>query len=318
MKDLGIGQFIYRNSLFLALAAAWTATLGSLYFSEVLGYVPCTLCWYQRILMYPLSIIIAVGLVRMDTQLAYYILPFSLFGQAISTYHYLLQKTTIFGAPTACSSSVPCTTAWINWMGFITIPFLAMSAFFFITILTLIAITSGQPEYNEKKSGPLWQVAGVIIVIVLIFVGMAQTRRSARALSLSELEGGDQTPITAPIPIDEANGQSSDGSAAGNVTVDANPAVLATGEKHFAESCAVCHGPDAAGAVNLGPSLVESDVILNTSEAEALAFIRQGVMLTDPSNTTGLVMPPSGGRPDYSDDEILAIIAYLRSLAAAP
>lgn len=317
MKDLGIGQFIYRNSFFLALAVAWTATIGSLYFSEVLGYIPCTLCWYQRILMYPLALIVAVGLVRMDSQLAYFILPFSLFGQGVATYHYLIQKTQIFGVPTACSSSVPCTSVWINWFGFITIPFLAMTAFFLITLLTLIGLTAGQPELNEKKGGPLWQVAAIIIVIVLIFGGMAQTRGSARALSLTELEGGDQTPITEPIPIDESNDQAADETAGDAAGATVDPAVFATGERLYAEACAVCHGADATGAPNLGPSLLESEVILNMEDAEALAFIRQGVMIDDLSNTTGLVMPPSGGRPDYSDEQILAIVAYLHALAAA-
>ena len=113
-------------ALYVALLAAWTAMLGSLYFSEVSGYLPCTLCWYQRILMYPLTGLIAFGILRRDWHLPFLVLPFSLLGQAISTYHYLLEKTTIFGAPTACREGISCTTPWINWFGFITIPFLAM------------------------------------------------------------------------------------------------------------------------------------------------------------------------------------------------
>jgi disulfide bond formation protein DsbB len=86
-------DWIDRRSLYLALLAAWVATLGSLYFSEVAGYVPCVLCWYQRILMYPLALVLAIGLLRRDPHLPVYVLPFSLTGLGIATYHYLLEKT---------------------------------------------------------------------------------------------------------------------------------------------------------------------------------------------------------------------------------
>ena len=69
-------RFLERNGLYLALIAASTAMFGSLYFSEVAGYLPCSLCWYQRILMYPLVAILSVGLVRRDQGLPYYVLPF--------------------------------------------------------------------------------------------------------------------------------------------------------------------------------------------------------------------------------------------------
>ena len=75
-----ISDWLNRNSMYIALVAAWIAMCGSLYFSEVAGYVPCLLCWYQRILMYPLALFIAIGLLRRDWQLPYYVLPFSVFG----------------------------------------------------------------------------------------------------------------------------------------------------------------------------------------------------------------------------------------------
>ena len=91
-----VSIWLNRNSMYIALVAAWIAMCGSLYFSEVKGYIPCTLCWYQRILMYPLTVIIAIGLLRRDWHLPYYILPLSIFGMCVSTYHYLLEKTDIF------------------------------------------------------------------------------------------------------------------------------------------------------------------------------------------------------------------------------
>jgi len=111
-----------RTSLIIALIVAWTATLGSLYFSEIRHFIPCTLCWYQRILMYPLSIILLVGIIRRDQGIAYYVLPFSSVGILVSTYHYLIQKTDLFSESTACVSGVPCTATGITWLGIVTIP----------------------------------------------------------------------------------------------------------------------------------------------------------------------------------------------------
>ena len=66
-----LSAWLDRTSLYMALLAAWVAMLGSLYFSEIAHYVPCVLCWYQRILMYPLALILAIGLLRRDRQLPF-------------------------------------------------------------------------------------------------------------------------------------------------------------------------------------------------------------------------------------------------------
>jgi disulfide bond formation protein DsbB/mono/diheme cytochrome c family protein len=292
MNGLGLGSLFSRSSLSIALLTAWVAMLGSLYFSNVLGYLPCDLCWYQRILMYPLAGILAIGMLRRDENLPYYILPFSLAGQGLSTYHYLLEKTQIFGAPTACLSGVPCTVAWINWYGFITIPFLAMSAFFIITVMSLIAITAGEPRYDERRGMPWFRVVAIIGLVALTFGAMTEQNRSTSTpLSLLERPGGEQTTVTAAA-----------------IAVD-----FSGGAKLYAEACAVCHGADARGVANLGNSLVDSPVITEYSDADALAFIRAGVDLSDPRNTTGQVMPASGGRPDLDDNELRAILDYLRN-----
>lgn len=81
-------------SRYVALLAACLAMGGSLFFSEVLGWIPCTLCWYQRILMYPLTVLLAVSIIRRDNGFHWYILPFSLVGASVSLYHYLLIKPT--------------------------------------------------------------------------------------------------------------------------------------------------------------------------------------------------------------------------------
>jgi disulfide bond formation protein DsbB len=134
---MGWNRFIKENGLHMSWIVAVVAMIGSLFFSEVMNYLPCKLCWYQRILMYPLVIILGIAAVRKDTRQVIYILPLSVWGMGISLYHYLMQKTSLFKeAATACGP-IPCDVDYINWMGFITIPFLALIAFTLITVIQL-------------------------------------------------------------------------------------------------------------------------------------------------------------------------------------
>ena len=116
--------------------AAWiialVATVGSLFFSEVMDLPPCVLCWYQRIAMYPLVLIIAVGIVLRDSRMKYYALPLSLSGLAIAIYHNLLYYKIIPDSITPCTQGISCTTVQIEWFGFITIPLMALTAFVII------------------------------------------------------------------------------------------------------------------------------------------------------------------------------------------
>jgi len=116
----------------MAFSVALAATLGSLYYSEIAGFVPCTLCWYQRILMYPLVAITLVGILRQDEGLPVYVLPLSVLGLGFSTYHYLIQMGVI-GHSGACKVGIPCDLRWVNYAGFITIPLMALTAFALIT-----------------------------------------------------------------------------------------------------------------------------------------------------------------------------------------
>ncbi|MGY4691650.1 disulfide oxidoreductase [Salibacterium sp. K-3] len=121
------------------LYAAWlvsaAAVLGSLYFSEGLGFEPCELCWYQRILMYPLVIVLGIAAYDHNTRIIRYVLPLSVIGVLISAYHYLMQKIPGFAPVEPCAEGVPCQGQYINMFGFITIPFLALLGFLLITIL---------------------------------------------------------------------------------------------------------------------------------------------------------------------------------------
>lgn len=132
-------SWILENGLSLAWAVALTATVGSLYFSEVVGFIPCNLCWYQRILMYPLVLLLGIAAVRKDWNQTLYVLPMCVVGLSISVYHYLLEKTTWFDTThgNVCGI-VPCDTLYINWFGFVTIPFLAGTAFIMIAVLSVM------------------------------------------------------------------------------------------------------------------------------------------------------------------------------------
>lgn len=122
-----------NKALLLGWVTAIIAVLGSLYFSEVLHYVPCTLCWYQRILMYPLAVFLGVAFYHQDTRVAHYVLPLSILGIIVSGYHIALQNVPALQKFEVCSAGVPCSQDYINMLGFITIPVLAFVAFVIIT-----------------------------------------------------------------------------------------------------------------------------------------------------------------------------------------
>ncbi|WP_337874683.1 disulfide oxidoreductase [Exiguobacterium sp.] len=128
-------SFFEKYGLYLAWLVALTATLGSLYFSEIREFVPCELCWIQRIFMYPLTIILGIAVFTDDRAVRKYVLPLTIIGGIVSLYHYLVQKVPGFAEIQPCAQGVPCSGQYINWFGFITIPFLALTAFTLITIL---------------------------------------------------------------------------------------------------------------------------------------------------------------------------------------
>jgi disulfide bond formation protein DsbB len=117
------------TGLFVVWIVSLVATLGSLFFSEVMRLPPCTLCWYQRILMYPLVVISTVGLLRRDPHATRYAWPLVIGGLAVAVYHNLLYYHLIPDSITPCTAQVSCTDRQIEWLGFITIPLLALSAF---------------------------------------------------------------------------------------------------------------------------------------------------------------------------------------------
>lgn len=132
-------NFEWRNyTLYMAWIVSMIATLGSLFFSEILGFIPCELCWYQRIMMYPLCIILGIATFYNEKNMRKYVLPISVIGGSISLYHYAIQKFPSVSEINPCVQGVPCNVDYINWLGFITIPFLALIAFSFITLFMVL------------------------------------------------------------------------------------------------------------------------------------------------------------------------------------
>ena len=143
-----IGQRIGHDSLKLAWLVAAIATAGSLYMSEVRHFVPCPLCWYQRIAMYPLVVLLGVAVLRRDHDARWYAIPIALVGIAVGAYHYQLERFPDQEA-IACTSSVPCTTIWFEQLGYITIPMMAMSAFALVVTILAIGGRLGQGIPDE-------------------------------------------------------------------------------------------------------------------------------------------------------------------------
>ncbi|HZZ99085.1 MAG TPA: disulfide oxidoreductase [Candidatus Paceibacterota bacterium] len=128
-------KMLKENLVLYAWIVAIAAMAGSLYFSEVLNFAPCVLCWYQRICMYSLVAVLSVGIAVKDRFVWRYGLPLSIIGLAIAIYQNLLYYGVISESVAPCRFGVSCTTQYINWLGFIGIPFLSMLAFIVITAL---------------------------------------------------------------------------------------------------------------------------------------------------------------------------------------
>ena len=126
----------------LALAIATASTAGSLYYSEVAGFPPCEMCWYQRICMYALVPVLAVAVVRRDRWGGWYALPLALAGLGLSIYHYQLQLFP--GQGSTCDAEAPCTYQWVDSLGFVSIPFMAGCGFVGVAGLAVLSIRSRQ------------------------------------------------------------------------------------------------------------------------------------------------------------------------------
>lgn len=132
-------------ALWLAFGVAAYATAGSLYFSEVANYKPCVLCWYQRIGMYPLAVVLLMGALRRDVNARYYAVPLAAVALPISIYHYAIERVPSLESG-ACDPTNPCSLIWFEEFGFVTLPLMAAVGFVTVIVLTLIARPQGEPS----------------------------------------------------------------------------------------------------------------------------------------------------------------------------
>ena len=126
---------VRASGLWIICMITTGAMVGSLYFSEKVGFAPCKLCWYQRIAMYSIAIISFVAALRNDKNIARYTIVLAPLGLVVSTYHYLLEWFPTLET-SVCSLDVPCTAVWFRELGFVTLCFMAGCAF-----ITVIAVS---------------------------------------------------------------------------------------------------------------------------------------------------------------------------------
>lgn len=143
-------QWLTTPVLWAAWIVAAVATAASLFFSEVANFLPCELCWYQRICMYPLVVILFFGALFRDRRVVWYALPLVIAGAAVSSWHIWLEQ---HPEVEACRVGIPCSVKWINELGYITIPVGSLTAFVLIGLLMLyVGLRShspGAPEQND-------------------------------------------------------------------------------------------------------------------------------------------------------------------------
>ena len=178
----GVLAFVTMATRHVALLAASIATCGSLFFSEALGWIPCELCWIQRILMYPLVVILLVGILRNDRGIHLYGLPLALVGMGYSLYHYLDVLQVI--PPSPCRGGVPCSFDYLSpyltgSLAFIKIPFLALTAFAIISVMLINHALADAPTLTPVALR--WsRIAALLIVgvTIIVFFGLGLAMRA--------------------------------------------------------------------------------------------------------------------------------------------
>lgn len=130
-----VKPFLYSNYRWLSVAVALTATAGSLYMSNVLGWTPCRLCWFQRILMYPLVIVGGVGALLEKDDVRDYLVPLAAIGLPIAVYHAVIQRFEQFSSAGCSVTEVSCETTYTFFYGYISVPVMAATAFAAVLVL---------------------------------------------------------------------------------------------------------------------------------------------------------------------------------------
>ena len=146
----GLAAFVGRRAILFAFLAALAGLLGSLFYSNVAGFAPCELCWWQRIFLYPQVILLLVALVRNDAHIRIYAAILSGIGLAVSLYHTFIQ----FGGPAIvpCSASGPsCTHLYFLYYGYVTVPTMSLTIFAAI----LFALLTPHPRQAQEPAASI-------------------------------------------------------------------------------------------------------------------------------------------------------------------
>ena len=144
-----IDEMIAAAGLWLAFVVTAGATAGSLYFSEVAGYLPCQLCWYQRIAMYPLAVITLIAALRRDRSVIWYAMPLASIGAGIAAWHYLIEWRPGLDGGSCASVGPSCVDVWFREFGFITLAFMALVAFVATIVFVWIAASGPRADRAE-------------------------------------------------------------------------------------------------------------------------------------------------------------------------
>jgi disulfide bond formation protein DsbB len=129
-------ELVYDQELLFGALVAGTATIGSLYLSEIADLPPCRLCWFQRYAMYPIAAVLVVAAWRREPRVRIPVLLTAIVGGGLAAYHYLIQWVPALDS-NACSIELPCTAAWFRVFGFISIPYMALSGFAFVIVMMI-------------------------------------------------------------------------------------------------------------------------------------------------------------------------------------
>ncbi len=149
---LSWARAVAPQSVAFAWIVATVSTLGSLYYSEHAGFVPCELCWYQRIVMYPLVIVLGVAALRRDRGIWMTTLVFVVIGAPLSLYHWLVERVPAFEESSSCSAVTPCSAPWFEKLGFVTLAWMAMSAFLLIGVLMVCTLLGSRDRAVEPST----------------------------------------------------------------------------------------------------------------------------------------------------------------------
>ena len=136
IKKSSLAKNVIDRAVLISFFLSLFSVLGSLYFSEIAKYTPCKLCWFQRILMYPLPLLFGISLWKKKRDVIYYTLPMTIIGSFIALYHYYIQIYPSEILP--CSSvgySASCSDRFVTNYGYITLPFMSLSVFVFVSLV---------------------------------------------------------------------------------------------------------------------------------------------------------------------------------------